>query len=294
MNERSNNIWHLFVKPFQEWSEDNAPQLAAAIAYYTVFSITPVLVIALAVAGQFFNKDAVRSQLMAEISSFMGPETANFIGAILKNYAHTPVSLLASAINFVILLVGASGLFSQIQFALNKIWDVPPELQHRLMGTLKNRVISFLMVLVIGFLLLVFLVISAVASFINTRMNGSTQSAVLPQAINLILLFSIITILFAIVFRIVPDKAITWTDVWLGAGLTALLFMIGRYAIGLYLLFSRSGSNFGAAGSLIVLLIWIYYSAQIFLLEAEFTQVYARKFGSHKHLTENLTKAAEF
>ena len=287
MNEKLIKIRGLIIKPFQEWGEDNAAQLAAAISYYTIFSITPIIIIALAVSGQFFNKDAAQTQLISQISSFMGQETANFIGMILKNYAPSSRSFVVSAINFLILMVGASGIFTQVQFALNKIWDLPPKPHHRVISNLKNRLLSFLLVFIIGVLFLVFLMISAVATLVNTHINGNTQNALLAQAINMILLFAIFTVLFAIVFRIVPDKEITWTDVWLGAGLTAFLIMIGRYAIGLYLSFSKSGSNYGAAGSLIVLLIWIYYSAQIFLLGAEFTHVYAREYGSLKHSSED-------
>jgi membrane protein len=282
MRERLKDFWELISTPFHEWTEDNATQLAAAIAYYTIFSFSPIIIISLAVVGQIFNQDAVRAQLIAQISSFMGQDTADFISKILENSAHSSSSFIASCISFVILLVGASGVFIQIQFALNKIWDVSPQAYRGLKSTLKNRILSFLMVLAIGFLLLVFLLVSSAASSINAALYGSSQNSFLPQAINLIVIFVILTALFAMIFRTVPDKEITWTDVWLGAGLTALLFMIGRYAIGLYISISRSGSTYGAAGSLVVLIVWIFYSAQIFLLGAEFTQVYARKFGSHK------------
>ncbi len=277
------SILGLFSQTYRDWNKDNAAQLAAAIAYYTIFSLSPLIIIALAVAGQFFNGDAARAQLLAQISSFMGQPTATFIGSILDSSALSQGSFVATCISLGVLLVGASGIFGQVQFALNKIWDVPPQLKRNLISMLKIRLRSFLMVLLVGIMLLVFLILSAMASSINASINIGAQNTWLPQAINFIVIFVIFTILCAMIFRIVPDKEITWADVWLGAGITTTLFMIGRYAIGLYINFTRSGSAYGAAGSLIVLLIWIYYSAHIFLLGAEFTHVYALKFGSHRH-----------
>lgn len=291
MNRKA--LLDVILSPFREWSKDNAPQLAAAIAYYTIFSISPLLIIALAIAGQFYNGDAARTQLMAQISGLMGPETASFVGRILENSARSSTGLLASIISFVVLLFGASGIFNQVQYALNKVWKVPANPQHSLMSNLKNRFLAFLMVLVIGLLLVIFLTISTVLSALNTYINSNPQTAWLSQTINLGVLTIIMTALFAIIFRTVPDSEITWADVWLGAGVTSVLFLAGRYAIGLYLQFSKSGSVYGAAGSLIILLIWIYYSAQIFLLGAEFTHVFARKFGSHRPGKENAEPNSE-
>ncbi len=272
----------LIRKTFTEWNEDNAAQLAAAIAYYTIFSIPPLLIIVLAIAGYFFNMDAARNQFIAQLGGFIGPQTADFVNSLLENSTPSSGSLIASVISIVVLLAGASGIFLQIQNALNTIWDVPKKQTHRILLTIKNRFLSFLMVLAIGILLLVFLILNTIISGWISYLNGNGQNIVLPQVINFFLLFIIMTFFIALIYRLVPDKEITWTDVWLGAAVTALLFLLGRYAIGFYLTISRSGSTFGAAGTLIVLLIWIYYSAQIFLLGAEFTQVYARKFGSHK------------
>ncbi len=280
MKGKSIKVWVLVRKTFQEWNEDNAAQLAAAIAYYTIFSMAPLLIIALAIAGYFFNLDTARSQLMAQIEAFVGPQTADFVKTLLDNSAPSSNSLVASLIGFAVLLVGASGVFNQVQSALNKVWDVPSRPGRGIVNTLKNHFRSYLMVLAIGFLLLVFLIISGLVSVLSGYMNGGLQNSFLPELVNFTFLFIMTTIIFAMVYRVVPDKEITWADVWLGAVVTALLFMLGRYAIGLYLTISKSGSTYGAAGALIVLLSWIYYSAQIFLLGAEFTQVYSRKFGS--------------
>jgi len=281
MKGRLNIIWELAGKSLQAWSKDNAAQLAAALAYYTIFSIPPLLIIALAIAGYFFNTDTAQNQLIAQIGGFIGPQTADFLKSLLQNSTQSSNGPLASIISIVVLLAGASGVFIQVQYALNKIWDVPQKQGRSLKKTLKNQFLSFLMVLAIGFLFLFFLILSAVISVLIGYMNVSAQNMFLPEVINFLVLFVMTTILSAMIYRVVPDKEITWTDVWLGAAVTALLFMLGRYAIGLYLTISKSASAYGAAGSLIVLLLWIYYSAQIFLLGAEFTKVYSRKFGSH-------------
>jgi len=281
MKGRLNIIWELAGKSLQAWSKDNAAQLAAALAYYTIFSIPPLLIIALAIAGYFFNTDTAQNQLIAQIGGFIGPQTADFLKSLLQNSTQSSNGPLASIISIVVLLAGASGVFIQVQYALNKIWDVPQKQGRSLKKTLKNHFLSFLMVLAIGFLFLFFLILSAVISVLIGYMNVSAQNMFLPEVINFLVLFVMTTILSAMIYRVVPDKEITWTDVWLGAAVTALLFMLGRYAIGLYLTISKSASAYGAAGSLIVLLLWIYYSAQIFLLGAEFTKVYSRKFGSH-------------
>jgi len=282
MQKRLNTIWGLLRKTFDKWNDDNASQLAAAIAYYTIFSIPPLLIIALAIAGHFFNADTAQNQLVAQMGGFVGAQTADFVKSLLVNSTHSSSGLIASIISIVVLLAGASGIFLQVQEALNTVWNVPKKQNRGLIKTIKNRLLSFLMVLAIGFLLLVFLILSAVISILIGYLNGSTENTLLPEVINFLVLFGLITILVALIYRLIPDKEISWTDVWLGAAVTALLFMLGRYAIGLYLAISKSGSTYGTAGSLIVLLVWIYYSAQIFLLGAEFTQVYSKKFGSRK------------
>ena len=293
MREKLNNIWELASKSVQEWSDDDAAQLAAAIAYYTILSIPPLVIILLVIAGYFFKIDIAQNQLIAEIGDFVGPQTANFVKFLLINPTQSSNSPIASIISIVVLLASASGVFYQIQYALNKVWDVPQKHGRTLVNLLQNRFLSFLMVLAIGFLLLVFLILSAVISVFIGYMNGSAQNMFFPQVINFFVLFITTTILFGIIYRVIPDKDITWTDVWLGAVVTALLFILGRYVIGLYLTISKSGSAYGAAGSLIVLLLWIYYSAQIFLLGAEFTHVYSRKFGSHQGLEANTPSMME-
>jgi membrane protein len=287
MEESFNKVWHLVSITLQEWSDDHAAQLAAAIAYYTIFSIPALLIIAVDIAGYFYSPRAVQNQLVDQIGRVVGPQTADFIKSLVVNSTQSSNTIINTIISIVVLLFAASGVFNQIQIALNMIWDVPKPQGRALMRILKNHILSFLMVLAIGFFFLVFLAISAAVPVILGSMNVGVQQIPLVQVINYLIQFIILTVLIAMIYRVIPDKEISWADVWLGAAVTALLFLLGRYAIGLYLSFSKSASTYGAAGSLIVLLLWIYYSAQIFLLGAEFTQVYARQFGSNKVVNKN-------
>lgn len=283
------NIWKLLNKTFQEWSNDNAAQLAAAIAYYTIFSIPPLLIISLAIAGYFFDTATTQNQIISQISRLMDSDTADFVKTLLQNSTQPSERSIVSLISILVLLAGASGVFYNVQFALNKIWDVPQKSDHRFRHTLINHFQSFIMVLGVGFLLLLFLTFHAVLSLFIDRMNNNAQILFIPGLINLLVLFVLVTLLFAMIYRVLPDKRIAWTDVWLGAAVTALLFMLGRYAIGFFLSISKSSSAFGAAGSLIVLLLWVYYSTQIFLLGAEFTHLYSLKFGSQKEQDVSLS-----
>ena len=235
----------------------------------------------MAVAGHFINTETARIQLIAQIDAATGLQTAEFIQSLLTNSTQTATSPIASIIGGVVLLAGASGIFYQIQYALNRIWNVPKKPVRSLFKTAKDQTLAYLMVLLIGLLFMVILILSTLLSVLIGNVNGFTQNVLLLEALNFLVLFVTITVLVAVVYRVIPDKEITWTDVWLGAAVTALLFMLGKYAIGIYLSVSKSGSAYGAAGSLIVLLTWIYYSTQIFLLGAEFTHTYSLKFGSH-------------
>jgi membrane protein len=280
MINRIKIIWEVVTLSFREWSNDNAAQLAAAIAYYTIFSIPPLFIITLTITGYFINTDTAKDQILFQVGNFVGNDTAEFVNSLVGDSIQSSTGPIASLISIFILLAGASGVFYQVQHALNMIWDIPQKRSHGFLRVLKDHFLSFLMVIGIDFLFLVFIILSTVISALIGYTNYETQNMLFPQMINFLLLFVSFTILFAIIFRLVPDKEITWTDVWLGSVVTSLLFMLGRYAIGLYLSLNRSASAFGAAGSLIVLLLWIYYSAQIFLFGAEFTHVYSKKLGS--------------
>ncbi|HLV36435.1 MAG TPA: YihY/virulence factor BrkB family protein [Spirillospora sp.] len=276
-------VFDLFRETFQEWSEDNAARMAAALAYYTVFSIGPLLVIVTAVAGLAFGQDAVRDRLDEQIAGLVGPESAAFIQEIIKNASDPGEGLLATVIGIATLLLGAMGVFQQLQDALNTAWDVSSQSGGGLLVMIRSRLISFGMVLVVGLLLLISLVLSAALAALNNLVSGFIpQLQLLAHILNFVVSFGIITLLFALIYKYLPETDIAWRDVWVGSALTALLFTVGKQLIGLYLGNSGLSSTYGAAGSFVVILVWIYYSAQILLFGAEFTQVFARRFGSRR------------
>jgi membrane protein len=271
----------LVKETFAEWSRDKASRLAAALSYYTIFSVAPLLIIAIAVAGLVFGREAAARQLAAEAQGLLGPQAAEAIQGMLQSAGKTGAGIVATAVGVGTLLLGASGAFAQLQDALNTIWEVKPKAGRGVRGMLRDRFLSFSLVLAIGFLLLVSLVLSAALAAVGKYLAGILPvSSALMQGLNFALSFAVTTFLFALIFKVLPDVRIRWRDVWIGAAVTALLFSVGRFLIGLYLGRSSVSSAYGAAGSLVVLLVWIYYSAQILLLGAEFTQVYASKFGN--------------
>ena len=297
MQIRVKTIFRLLREAVREWQEDKASLLAAALAYYTVFSITPLLVIAIAIAGAVFGQDAAEGEIVQQINQLVGQQGAEVIETALANADRPEVSSVASIISVIVLLVGASGVFAQLQEALNTVWNVKAKPNAGIWGFIRKRLFSFGIVLAIGFLLLVSLILSAVLSGI-----GKLQIDVLPgftplwQLLNFAVSFGFISLLFALIYKYLPDAKIHWKDVWVGAIITALLFTLGKFLIGLYLGRGTLGSAYGAAGSLIVFLAWVFYSAQILLFGAEFTQVYARKYGkkihpdSHAEFSESFTK----
>jgi membrane protein len=274
-------LWGLVNQAIQAWGTDNAAQMAAAIAYFTIFSIPPLLIIALAVTGHFVDTVTAKSQLIAQLGGVIGPQATDFLKTLLDNSVKTASSPIASIIGVVVLLAGAMGVFFQVHYALNRIWKVPKKPAQSLIKTVKDQALVYLTILGMGVIFLVTLLLSMVLSALIGKVNGLTGNIFLLQVLNFFILFVTISILIAVVYRVIPDKAITWRDVWLGAAVTGLLFMLGKYAIGFYLTISNSGSAYGAAGSLIVLLVWIFYSTQIFLFGAEFTHAYSLKFGTH-------------
>lgn len=276
-------IWRLLKETFKEWNEDKASRLAAALAYYTMFSLAPLLVIVIAIAGFFFDQTAVQDQLAQQIQSLVGAEGAAFAQTVLEK-ASAPGendSLIASIISVVLLLVGATGVFGQLQESLNVVWNVEAKPNNAAKGFVRKRLLSFAMLLTIGFLLMVSLVLSTALAALSAYLNGLLPGVeLLWQLLNIVLSIAVITIMFALLYKYVPDVTIDWSDVWIGSFITALLFTIGKFLLGLYLGNSGFSSTYGAAGSVIIILAWVYYSAQILFFGAEFTQVYARRYGS--------------
>ena len=272
----------LLKQTASEWMEDDAPSLGAALAYYTVFSLAPLMTIAIAIAGFFFGKEAAQGQIFDELRVLLGEEGGKAIEEMVQSASAQPtVGVVATVISVIILLFGASGVFGQLQASLNRIWGVKPKPGRGVLGIIQDRLLSFGFTLVVGFLLLVSLLLTAGIALVADLAGGlMPASETLAQLLNFVLSLAIITLLFAMIFKFLPDAKIAWRDVWIGAFLTALLFTVGKFALGLYLGKSSVASSYGAAGSLIVLLLWVYYSSQILFFGAEFTQVYANRFGS--------------
>jgi membrane protein len=258
--------------------EDQAATRGAALAYYAVFALAPLLVIATAVAGAVFGEQAVQGHLSSQIQEFVGPDGARVVETMVANASRRQTTWFASAVGLAVLLVGAGGLFGQLQESLDKIWGVRPKAGRGWWAVIRDRFLSFTMVLGSAFLLLVSLVVSTALAAL-TRYLGDGAGSPVRQTANIAVSLLVVTLLFAMIYRFLPDAQIAWRDVWLGAAVTALLFTGGKYLIGLYLGHASTVSVFGAAGSLAALLVWLYYSAQIFLFGAELTWAFACRFG---------------
>jgi len=274
-------VIEMFKAAFAEWSEDKASRLAAALSYYSAISLAPLLIVLLSIAGLVFGREAASGHIAGQVQGLVGQDRAQVIEDIIANANKPATGVVSGVVGTIILLLGAAGVFGALQDGLNTVWEVEPKPGRGVVGILKDRFLSLTMVLGVGFLLLVSLVLSAALALLGKYFAG-----VLPlhplvlEVMNFVLSFGVITLLFALMFKILPDVEIAWSDVWIGAAITALLFTIGKVLIGLYLGRSTIGTTYGAAGSLVVILIWIYYSAQILFFGAELTQVYTNKYGS--------------
>ena len=272
--------WPLLKETAKKGLDDDVFSLGAALAYYTVFSLAPLLLIAISVAGLVYGRDAVEGRLVGEIQGMVGKQGAEAVQTMLAHNWRSGSGVLATVIGILTILFGVSGVFGQLQTSLNKIWEVAPKSDRGIKGFLKSRFLSFGMVLGIGFLLLVSLVVSAALSAVSTYAIGLVPGLkVLFTVLSFVVSLAVITLLFAMIFRYLPDAKVSWEDVWVGSAATALLFTLGKSLIGLYLGKSSVASAYGAAGSLVVILLWVYYSSQILFLGAEFTQIYAKRYG---------------
>ncbi|HEX2971219.1 MAG TPA: YihY/virulence factor BrkB family protein [Tepidisphaeraceae bacterium] len=269
-----NSAWPLVKQTFAEYSDDRIPRLSAALAYYALFALAPLLVIAVAVAGFLLGQQAASGELAKQLQTAVGPELAATIQSLIGRVNQGRGGIVATLISIAILLVGATSLFAELQDSLNTIWEVQPRAMG-VWGLIRTRFLAFLMILGIAALLMA----SVVLSTILTGMSSIVGTGLGAQITNQIVSLAVFTLLFAMIFKWLPEAEIHWSDVWIGAAVTAVLFAIGRYLIGLYLARGGVGSVYGAAGSLVALLVWIYYSAQILFIGAEFTQVYSRRFG---------------
>jgi membrane protein len=263
------------------WFADNAPRIGAALAFYTLFSLAPVLIVAVSVAGFVFGEKAAQGEIVRQFQGLMGTQGATAIETIIQSTNRPALGVFATTLGLLAILVGASGAFNELKDALNMIWKVDSRTRSFWTIISRQRLFSLGLVVATGFLLLTSLVVSAALSAAERFVSNVLPiSAILLESINFVFSFGVITILFVFILKFIPDASIAWRDVWMGAAVTSLLFTIGKVAIGFYLGHSALTSAYGAAASLVIFLIWIYYSAQILLFGAELTHVYALKYGS--------------
>jgi len=271
----------VFKSAFKEFGEDKVLRLSAALAYYSLFSIAPLVIIVVAVAGLVFGTEAVSGQLQGQLRGIVGDNGAQMIESMVGAARKPHQSVVAMIIGVVTLLLGASGVFGQLQDALDTIWEVKPKPGRGIPGMLRDRFLSMAMVLGTGFLLLISMILSAGLMALTGFMGNAFGIApVLLEVLNNVVSFAVITLLFAMIFKFLPDVNVAWSNVWGGAIFTAALFTVGKYLLGLYLGRAATASAYGAAGSLMVILLWVYYSSVILFFGAEFTQVYAKERGA--------------
>jgi membrane protein len=270
----------LLKESVNSWSADYAPSMGAALSYYTLFSIAPLLLIVIAIAGFVFGAEAARGEIFGQLSGMVGPDGAKAIEGMISAADQPKQGLIASIVGIVTLLIGAMTVFGELQNAMDRIWRAPAREQSTgWWNLIRTRLLSFGMILGVAFLLTVSLVLSAAVSALG-KWSGVGEA--IGHALELAISFGLVTVLFALIYRFIPRVHVAWRDVWIGAAVTSALFAIGKLAIGLYLGKASVASSFGAAGSLVIVMVWVYYSAQIFLFGAEFTWVYAHEFGSRR------------
>jgi membrane protein len=285
-------LWTVLKRALAGWWNDNVPHLGAALSYYTLFALAPILIVAIAIAGLAFGAEAVRGEIVGQIDGLVGHDGALAVQAMLEGAAKPSSSVPATIIGVITFFLGATGAFLELQTALNAIWRVKPKQSTSFLRTLiLDRVTSFGLVVGLGFLMLTSLLVSAGLAALHTYMGQTFPGAfVVWEALNVIVSLGVITLLFAMIYKVLPDVELAWSDVWVGALVTAGLFTMGKLLIGLYLGTSALASSYGAAGSVVVLLVWVYYSAQIILLGAEFTREYVKEFGRRPPPSEFATK----
>lgn len=295
MRSRPRGFIGVIKETFRSFGEDKASRLAAALSYYTIFSIAPLLVLVIAITGFIIgNNTQIRDQVLNQVQSLVGPQGAQMVDTLITNTSRPRDGIIASVIGVITLIFGATGVFVQLKDALNTIWEVTRKKDLGVGGAVKERLSGLVMIMGLGFLLLVSLVISAALSVLNAYFtNLLGNSGVISMLVNYGIQILVITIIFGAILRGVPDVELHWRDVWVGALFTTILFLVGQYLISLYLTKASPTSAYGAAGSLVVLLLWIYYSAQILFLGAEFTQVFANKYGKHVQPAKNAVPMSE-
>jgi membrane protein len=278
---RFKSVFDFLRQVFNEWNMDKVPRLAAALAFFTMLSIAPLLIVIIAVSGLLLGNDVARQQVIGQVQGLVGPQGGALINTVVQNTRQVGTTWFATIFGIVVIVLGATGVVGELKDALNTIWNVASKPGDSILHVVRDRVFSLGMVLGLGFMLLVSLVISAALTALGSFLVSLIQQWVFVAGLlDLVVSLGVITLIFAALFKFLPDVRVAWRDVWIGALVTALLFTLGKYIIGVYLGNSNLASPFGAAGSLVVLLVWVYYAAQILFLGAEITQVYANRYGA--------------
>ncbi len=274
-------FFELLKQTFQDWNADHAPRLAAALAYYTAFSLAPLLVIVIAIAGALLGADNAREQVVGLVARAVSGDAAELVSGMIESAAQPKEGTIATVLGLITLVFGAAGAFGQLQGALDAIWDVEDRVKPGgVLGLVRTNLLNFGMVIFLGFLLLVSLVISTMLAGMEQFIGRYMEAGPVLQVLNIVISFGVVTVLFALIYKVLPHTEVAWRDVWIGAAFTSILFSIGRIVLSLYLVNSGTASTYGVAGSFVVILLWIYYSAQILLFGAEFTQVFSQRFGT--------------
>jgi membrane protein len=287
-------FWLLLRETFRQWNEREPFNNSIIIAYYTIFSLPGLLVIVINVAGYFYDKGEVTTQITGQIQGMIGGDTAEDVEAIIDKASETKGTIISSILGIATLLFGATGVFYQLQQILNKMWEVKPKPKQKLLKLIRDRVFSFGLILAVGFLLLVSLVISAGLSALSEWASGYVDESltIVFKVLDFIVSLGVVTILFASIYKFLPDAKISWRDVWIGALVTSVLFVIAKFALGLYFGKSDPGSTYGAAGSIILIMLWVSYAGMILLFGAEFTQVFANQYGKKVQPTDTAVSTA--
>lgn len=275
-------VWEILKNAFKGFSDDKVTKLSGSLAYATIFSMAPLLIVIISLCGWFLGKEAIEGKVYGELVGFVGASTAAQLQEVIKNASLSGKSTIAAVIGVVTLLIGATSVFAEIQDSINTIWGIKPKPKRGWVNLLRNRFLSFSVIVSLGFLLLVSLGVSYIIDGFSERLmrNFPDVTVVVFYIINIIISFAVISVLFGVIFKVLPDAKIKWRDVAAGAMATAVLFMLGKFGISFYVNKSNVGSSYGAAGSIIILLVWIYYSAIILYFGAEFTKAWALKYGS--------------
>ncbi len=275
-------VWKMITKTFSEFSDDNGMKLSASLSYYTVFSIAPLLIIAISLAGLFFGVDAVQGKVYLQLRNLISDDAAKQIEDIIKNMHKSHQSVVGTTFGFIFLFIGASSVFLEIQDSMNFIWSIKAKPKKNWLKWITNRLLSFSLILGMGFILLVSLFINALVDLLSDKLHKYLSDSIvyLTYAINIVLVLAVTTLLFAIIFKVLPDAIMRWKDALVGAFVTSLLFMVGRFVIGLYLGQSKVSLTYGAASAVVIILLWVYYASVILFIGAEFTKVYAYARGN--------------